>query len=127
MPLGRKVPSSAVPAGQAESNGKKSLTEGPIYIEDGEPSKRARVQDLPSACYSDDDKFDLIDDDLAPHSRWQASEELTAFIGATRKPLLRFERRALVKTFPRPNIDETRTPTLDDYLKPMLQGLKSPD
>lgn len=56
--------------GQAESNSKRSLTEEPIYIEDGEPSKRARAQELLSASYSEDDEVDLIDDDLALHSPW---------------------------------------------------------
>ncbi len=71
--------------------------------------------------------MDLVAKDLAPHSRWQPSEELSTFVHTIRKPLTRFERRTLVKTFPRPNIDEVYTPVLDDYLKPLIQGLKSQD
>ena len=39
----------------------------------------------------------------------------------------RFERRAIKKEFPRPNVDAAYTPNLDSYLVPLIAGIKSPD
>ena len=74
--------------GQAESKSKRFLTKGPSYTEDSQLSKQAHAQDLSSVSYSEEDEVNFIlDDDLAPHSRWKASKELSALIGATRKQL----------------------------------------
>lgn len=127
---GQKVLSPAVPVGQAENtnnNNKRSLPQGLFYVEDDKPSKRARVNNSLSPAYSRDNEMDLVYEDFAPHSRWQPSEELSSFVHTIRKPLTWFEQIALVKTFPSPNIDEAYTPVLDNYLKPLIQGLKSQD
>ena len=33
----------------------------------------------------------------------------------------------MVRTYPRPNIDVTYTPAMDDYLKSFIQGISAPD
>ncbi len=43
------------------------------------------------------------------------------------KRLNRFERRSLVKAYPRPNVDVVYTPSLDEYLKPFIQGVAGPN
>ena len=58
---------------------------------------------------------------------WQASEELTAFIGITRKPISKFDHRQIVKDYPRPNVDTMFTPRLDSYLPGLMGGLTGPD
>ena len=67
---------------------------------------------------------DLI---LSPNSRWEASENLKELINASTQPLKRFERRAIEKEFPRPNVDAAYTPNLDSYLVPLIAGIKGPD
>ena len=67
-------------------------------------------------------------DILSPNSCWEASEELAAFLEtATCKPLSKFERRNLVKASPRPNVNAVYTPSMDEYLKPFVQGITLPD
>ncbi len=44
-----------------------------------------------SPAYSGKDGMDLVDKDLAPHSRWQPIEELSAFVHTIKKPLTRLE------------------------------------
>lgn len=39
----------------------------------------------------------------------------------------KFERKTLVKAYPRPNVDAIYTPAVDDYLKPFIQGIMAPD
>ena len=39
----------------------------------------------------------------------------------------KFERRALVKSYPRPDVDAAYTPSMDDYLKPLIPGIMAPD
>ena len=43
------------------------------------------------------------------------------------KPLQRFERRTIIKDFPRPASDGAFTPNLENYLPSMISGLKLPD
>ena len=40
----------------------------------------------------------------ASAATWQASEELATFRGTTREPLSKFDRRQIVKDYPRPNV-----------------------
>jgi hypothetical protein len=71
---------------------------------------------------------DCLDDEIfSPNSRWEASEELTDFLGTVAKRLNRFERRSLVKAYPRPDVDVVYTPSLDEFLKPFIQGIAGPD
>ena len=63
----------------------------------------------------------------ASAARWQASEELSAFLGTTKKPLSRFDRRQIVKDYPRPNVDAAFTVRLDFYLAGLMGGLTGPD
>jgi hypothetical protein len=66
-------------------------------------------------------------DILSPNSRWEASDELSAFLEtATSKPLSKFDRRSLVKS-PRPDVNAVYTPSMDEYLKPFVQGITLPD
>ncbi len=71
---------------------------------------------------------DILEDEIvSPNSRWEASEELTQFLGTASKHLNKFERRSLVNAYPRPNVDDIYTPSLDEYLKPFIQGVSAPD
>jgi len=63
----------------------------------------------------------------ASAARWQASEEFSTFLGATRKPLSKFDRRQIVKDNPRPNVDAVFTRHLDSYLPGPMDGLTGPD
>ena len=70
---------------------------------------------------------DYSDSVEASAARWQASEELSTFLGTTRKPLSKFDRRQIVKDYPRPNVDAAFTPRLDSYLPGLMGGLTGPD
>ena len=80
----------------------------------------------------DDPHNDFIVQDESPDiveansARWQASEELSAFLGTTRKPLSKFDHRQ-IKEYPRPNVDAAFTPRLDSYLPGLMGGLTGPD
>ena len=92
------------------------------------PAKRPRTCLAPEPDGLENANNDSIDDEfLSPNSRWEASEELTEFLGTSAKRLSRFERRSLVKFYPRPNVDSVYTPALDEYLKPFIQGVSAPD
>ena len=81
----------------------------------------------------DDSHDDLIVQDESPDiveansARWQASEELSAFLGTTRKPLSKFDHRQMIKEYPRPNVDAAFIPRLDSYLPGLMGGLTGPD
>ena len=45
------------------------------------------------------------DDELCHSARWQASEQLSAFLGTLHKPLSAFERKAITRKYPRPDVD----------------------
>ena len=70
---------------------------------------------------------DLEEDIYSSASRWQASEELSAFIETFRKPLQPFERKAICRKFPRPDVDAAYTPLLDEYLSSLVPGIKQAD
>ena len=57
-----------------------------------------------------------------------ASEELSSFLElVARKPLTNFERKAMCREYPRPNVDAVYTPELDDYIAALVQGAKAID
>ena len=64
---------------------------------------------------------------LSPNLRWEPSEELDALLNVIMKPLQRFERRSILKEFPRPAFNAAFTPTLDNYLSSMISGIKISD
>ena len=91
-------------------------------------AKRPRTCLAPELDGLENANNDSIDDELISlNSRWEASEELTEFLGTSAKRLSRFERRSLVKFYPRLNVDSVYTPALDEYLKPFIQGVSAPD
>ena len=63
----------------------------------------------------------------ASAARWQASEELSTFLGTTRTPLSKSDKRQIVKDYPRPNVDAAFTPRLDSYLPGLMGGLTGPE
>ncbi|PFX28269.1 hypothetical protein AWC38_SpisGene6965 [Stylophora pistillata] len=63
----------------------------------------------------------------ASAARWQASEELSTFLGTTRTPLSKSDKRQMVKDYPRPNLDAPFTPRLDSYLPGLMGGLTGPE
>ena len=67
------------------------------------------------------------DDELCHSARWQASEQLSAFLGTLHKPLSAFERKAITRKYPRPDVDCVYTPSLDNYLPSLLPGVKNVD
>ena len=67
------------------------------------------------------------DDELCHSARWQASEQLWAFLGTLHKPLSAFERKAITRKYPRPDVDGVYTPSLDNYLPSLFPGVKNVD
>ena len=67
------------------------------------------------------------DDELCHSARWQASEQLSAFLGTLHKPLSAFERKEITRKYPSPDVDCIYTPTLDNYLPSLLPGVKNVD
>ena len=68
-----------------------------------------------------------LDGLLSPNSRWEPSEELDTLLKALLKPLQRFERRTIIREFPRPASEGAFTPNLDNYLNSMISGAKTQD
>ena len=64
---------------------------------------------------------------LSPNSCWEPSEELDALLKALLKPLQRFERRTIIREFPRPASEGAFTSNLDNYLTSMISGAKTQD
>ena len=114
-----------------DQTGNKRSAEQVIDIETYTPTtKRTRRNTLNENTVNDVNiDSDMAEGDiLSPNSRWEASEELAAFLEtATCKPLSKFERRNLVKASPRPNVNAVYTPSMDEYLKPFVQGITLPD
>lgn len=77
--------------------------------------------------YEHVNKEDELEDDCdglpPPNSRWQVSEELDALLEVVKKPLQHFERRTIVREFPRPASEPAFTPSLENYLTTMIQGV----
>jgi hypothetical protein len=86
-----------------DQTGNKRSAEQVIDVETYTPArKRAWVNTLSENNINDIniDTETTEDDILSPNSRWEASEELSAFLEtATSKPLSKFDRRSLVKTY----------------------------
>jgi hypothetical protein len=99
------------------------------HIESEVPTKRPRTC-ISIDCESDvQENVDIDnpeDEIFSPNSRWEASHQLTEFLGTVPKRLNKFERRSLVKVYPRPNVDDIYTQSLDEYLKPFIQGVAAP-
>ena len=102
-------------------------------IEENTQSKRPRgdkstsdassLQADQSSANEDNDPDNL----LSPNSRWEPSEELNTLLKALLKPLQRFERRTIIREFPRPASEGAFTPNLDNYLNSMISGSKTQD
>ncbi len=131
----------AVPVGQSGVEAQQSINARPVATENNNKRTCEESQDdcleiravkRPRAMTSTDiegdhDELEESDLILGPNSRWEASENLKELINASIQPLKRFERRAIKKEFPRPNVDAAYTPILDSYLVPLIAGIKSPD
>ena len=93
------------------------------------PAKRVRVSgDVALELETNNELEELETDNmLSPNSRWEASEGLSQFLESAVKRLNKFDRKMLVKTYPRPNVDVAFTPAMDEYLKPFIQGVTTPD
>jgi hypothetical protein len=85
-------------------------------------AKRVRSSD--DVNFDDDVNYELeeleTEKTLSPNSRWEASVTLSQFLETSGKRLNKFERKTLVKTYPRPNVDAVYTPAMDEYLKPFI-------
>ena len=89
-------------------------------------AKRPRLNAYPEA--DQQVEAEELDDELAlPASRWQASPELTDFIESFRKPLQPFDRKAICRQYPRPDVEVAYTPALDNYLCSLVSGVKQAD
>ena len=72
----------------------------------------------------------LEDDDILESSsqRWQATEELSALLNVCFvKPLSGFDKRQIVRSCPRPDVDCVYTPVLDKFLPDLVPKCKSED
>ena len=74
-------------------------------------------------------EVNLVDEDEFNQSasHWQVSEELSSFLGMIPKPLFSFERKAICRKYPHPDVDSVYTPILDDYLSSLVPGVKAVD
>ena len=70
---------------------------------------------------------ELDDEQASPASRWQASPELTDFIESFCKTLQPFDRKAICRQYPRPDVEAAYTPTIDNYLCSLVPGVKQAD
>ena len=50
---------------------------------------------------------------------------LSAFLGTLNRPLSAFERKAIIKNYPRPDVDCVYTPSLHIYMPSFLSGVKT--
>ena len=93
------------------------------------PAKRFRDSGDVALELETNNKLEELQTDnmLSPNSRWEASEGLSQFLESSVKRLNKFDRKMFVKTYPRPNVDVAFTPAMDEYLKPFIQGVTTPD
>ena len=85
---------------------------------------------LPDNSQGHNETFESEDDPLElTAQRWQASEELSALLDVCfAKPLSRFDKRQLIKSCPRPNVDcGVYTPVLDHSLADLVPKCKVDD
>lgn len=136
-PVGQSAEQSAVESvdqtGKVRA-AKRSLPIDVVVIEENTQAKHPRTEKSTPINTSDgQDSQSLVGDDydpeglLSPNSRWEPSEELDALLKVMLRPLQRFERRAVIKEFPRPASDGAITPSLDNYLTSMISGAKISD
>ena len=135
-PVGQSAEQSAVESvdqtGKVKAT-KRRLPIDVVVIDENTQSKRPRgdkstsyassLQADQSSANEDND----LDGLLSPNSRWEPSEELDTLLKALLKPLQRFERRAIIREFPRPASEGAFTPNLDNYLNSMISGAKTQD
>ena len=84
----------------------------------------------PEQAIQGDESLDASNDDdrdINSASRWQASAQLSSFLGTLHKPLSAFERKTICRKFPRPDVDAIYTPTMDAYLSSLVPGVKAAD
>ena len=64
----------------------------------------------------------MIDDEItSPNSHWEASEELSAFLGTiNRQANEQIWSYDFSFSYPRLDVDEVYTPAMDDFLKPFI-------
>ena len=104
-----------------------------IAIDENTQSKRPRGDKSTSSANSLQADLSSANEDndpdglLSPNSRWEPSEELDTLLKALLKPLQRFERRTIIREFPRPASEGAFTPILDNYLNSMISGAKTQD
>ena len=123
---GENEPSN--PAVSDDQSNKRVRSQAIIHVVDDDcpvPTKQSRVTVEDSGTYNDLEVFDS--DIVSPNSRWEASDNLAQFLGTAVKCLTKFERRSLVKVYPRPDVDVAYTPNMDEYLKLFIQGITAPD
>lgn len=115
---------NALPVATTNHN-KRTVKESNEYCLEIRTVKRPRV----ASTEYDHDELEESDLILSPNSRWEASERLSELLNASIRPLKRFKRRVIYikKEFPRPNVDAAYTPNLDNYLVPLIPGIKNPD
>ncbi|CAB4004414.1 Hypothetical predicted protein [Paramuricea clavata] len=92
------------------------------------PSKRPRGPDTfdESAAENDVETVVIDDEFTSPNSRWEASDELSTFLGTTNKRINKCDSKTLV-TYTRPDVGEVYTSAMNDFLKPFIQGIMAPD
>ena len=57
----------------------------------------------------------------------ELDDELANFIEFFRKPLQTFDRKAICRQYPRPDVEAAYTPALDNYLCSLVSGVKQAD
>ena len=133
-PKGNKIPST--PSGSSKGPIIPSSASGSTSGKFGEPpAKVPRVENFNSDHIVTDDGFPLSDavegeDDLIESSsqRRQASEELSALLNVCFvKSISDFDKRQIVRSCPRPDVDCVYTPTLDKFLPDHIPKCKTED
>ena len=114
---------------QTGAESRKRAAEKPADSEKHLHAKKPRGPlTLESSAQENEVDSTAFDEEFAsPNSRWEASDELSTFLGTTNKRMNKFERRSLVRYYPRPDVDTVYTPSMDDYLKPLIPGIMAPD
>ena len=95
-----------------------------IEMEDEYPEQGIQDNDNP---FPHDTSGEDEEDLNQSASRWQASESLASFLGTMHKPLTVFERKAICRKYPRPDVEAVYTPNLDAYLSSLVPGVKAVD
>ena len=100
-----------------------------VDVHESTPVKRVRNSEHVALEFEINNELDELETDnmLSPNSLWEASEGVSQFLESAVKRLNKFERKTLIKTYPRPNVDVAFTPAMDEYLKPFIQGVTTPD